>query len=305
MDVLADLLNLLRISDIRLFRTRFNDPWAAEIEQKQASVFHGIIHGGCWVKIAESADPIRLSAGDIIVFPTGSAHSVTSLTDPGTSSFNLMDHEDDRVFRDLSYGGKGDEALVLSGSFSFSHPAASSLIPLLPQVIYLNAGEDDQVLSMLALISAELDKMRYGSESVIIRSMQTMFVFLLRHHAATDMVCNGSLMLALKDKRISNALSLMHKSPEDRWTVGKLASKVGMSRSGFFMRFKSLMGDSPANYLGRWRMFTAADIMNQFPALSTVEVAERVGYQSESAFSKAFKQHMGITPGSYRVKLAR
>ena len=303
MDVLADLLNLLRINRVSLIRSHFRDPWSVAFGQSEGSVFHGVIKGRCWVNVAGSAGPIELFQGDIIVLSAGSPHVICSQLEVSPLSPRAVGIKEHQTFQEVHHGDGGEETVILGGSFSFAHPAAVSLLPLLPPTLHLSSRGDESVLSMLNLISEELGHMNLGFESIVIRTMQNMFVFLLRHHAATDMVCNGSFMLAIKDRRISSALTLIHNRPEDKWTVDLLASKVGMSRSGFFSRFKNLMGDSPANYLGRWRMFTAADIMNRFPMLSTVEVAERVGYRSESAFAKAFKSHMGVTPSGYRVAL--
>jgi AraC-like DNA-binding protein len=148
------------------------------------------------------------------------------------------------------------------------------------------------------LLVAESTSRRPGSTVVIDRLADVLFVHALRT-AIDGNPCSGKGLRALADPPIARALSLMHGRPHEAWTVERLASAVGLSRSGFAARFRATVGEPPLEYLGGWRMTKAAQLLRESDD-STSEVAARVGYQSDAAFNRAFKRWEGKGPGAYR-----
>ena len=151
----------------------------------------------------------------------------------------------------------------------------------------------------LDLIAFELDNRRAGSDEILVRLTDILFVQVLRTYALSLEPGEGGWLGALKDPPIAHALALLHGNPEARWSAADLARRVGMSRSLFFSRFTAQVGEPPSRYLTRWRMRAAAELMRR-EDLSSAELAERVGYGSEDAFARAFRRTLGVSPAAWR-----
>jgi AraC family transcriptional regulator, alkane utilization regulator len=154
----------------------------------------------------------------------------------------------------------------------------------------------DTTIDMLA---QELDRHAPGAEIMVARFTDVLVMHLLRVCVEQAPDRGGGWLSALRDERIGRAIATMHKQPAGKWTATNLASRAGMSRSSFFQRFNELVGEPPARYLARWRMWVAADLLRG-ESLSMGELAERVGYASEDAFSRVFKKIIGVSPVQYR-----
>ena len=176
------------------------------------------------------------------------------------------------------------------------------LFDSLPPVVHVkgDAGTTVRWLEAnLQFVASEMASGEPGFETIVSRLADILVVQAVRAHVAqTGGGCKGWLR-ALIDPQIGRALSLIHEKPEDDWTVESLASKVGMSRSAFAARFAQLVEEPPLTYLTRWRMQKASRLLETSPA-GVAEVAKRVGYDAEAAFSKAFKRWIGVAPGAYR-----
>jgi AraC-like DNA-binding protein len=199
----------------------------------------------------------------------------------------------------IRLGGGGAPTTLVAGSFAFRR---SLLLERLPRVIQI-AAHDPAVSPWLPataqLLVAESTSGRPGSTVVIDRLADVLFVHALRTAIDGNPCSGGEGLRGLADPPIARALALMHDRPQEAWTVERLASAVGLSRSGFAARFRATVGEPPLEYLGGWRMTKAAQLLRESDD-STSEVAARVGYRSDAAFNRAFKRREGKGPGAYR-----
>jgi AraC-like DNA-binding protein len=190
---------------------------------------------------------------------------------------------------------------MVCGSFSFAVPDGLPLLALLPELLRLRGdgaprGWLEPTLRMLA---EEARQRRAGGTIVTSRLTDVLFVQVVRAWLDAQPAPAGNWLAALRDPRIGAALARIHGRPEHPWSVAELAAEVGMSRSPFAARFAALAGDPPLAYLARWRAQVAARLLRE-TSLALGAVADRVGYESEAAFSRAFRRAMGVAPGAYR-----
>ena len=186
----------------------------------------------------------------------------------------------------------------------FDHPTARRLVELLPPAIVIDAWKSpamDWVQSTVRFMSDEARELRPGGETVITRLADILVVQAIRSWLAEDPAAQKGWLGALRDPQIGRALSLIHARPERAWTLVSLAAEVAMSRSAFAARFGELLGEPAMRYAARYKMQLAQDAMREEGARIT-ELASRFGYQSEAAFSRAFKRFVGVAPGSARHK---
>jgi AraC-like DNA-binding protein len=299
-DVLADVIGSLHLEGRVFCRMELSGPWGFRTPDDGLARFHVIERGACWMRAGEE-DPVPLSAGDLVV-----ALNAHQLSDgPRTRTVSMKDFL--RGFADkpgavLRHRGRGLPTHMVCGSFRFSHGEGHPLLAVLPPLLHVK-GQDGQALEWLDLtlrfLASEARHPRPGSETVITRLTEVIFVQAVRAWIEMQPEGRGGWLGALRDRQISRVLSLMHGEPGRIWTVPALAAKAGMSRATLARRFAVLVGEPPLTYLSRWRMRTAAMLLRS-QSLSLSEVAERVGYQSEAALGRAFRRMMGVAPGVYR-----
>lgn len=189
---------------------------------------------------------------------------------------------------------------MLCGFFKFDRASAHPLLRALPDVIHVNAGPDASLVDgLVTLVDKESAAPRPGSGALVDLMCGLLLVQMLRAQLAVDPDAAASWILGLNDRRIATALQLIHERPGAPWTVAALASRVAMSRSAFAARFADCVGEGPMSYLARCRILRAAHVLGT-ESLSVAEAMHRVGYQSESSFSKAFVRYLGCSPAAYR-----
>ena len=184
----------------------------------------------------------------------------------------------------------------------FEHPAAENLIGSLPSTIHIEASSSprlDWMESTLRLMAAEAGELRPGGEAVITRLGDILVIQAIRAWMDSDPAARTGWLGALQDPQIGRAISLIHRDPARDWTVASLADELAMSRSAFAARFTELVGEPVMRYVARWRMHVAVDALNEEGA-TVGELADRLGYRSEAAFSRAFKRVIGDSPGTVR-----
>jgi len=203
-------------------------------------------------------------------------------------------------------GGEGAETQLVCGSFRLERADAHPLLEFLPPLLHLRPAENaaaEWMEATLRFLARETREARPGTETIVSRLTDVLFVQVLRAWIETAPEGRGGWLGALRDRQIGAALAHLHRSPDRGWTNASLAEAVGMSRSRFAARFTALVGEPPLTYLSRWRLETAAGLLGD-GALGLAEVAARVGYESEAAFSKAFRRRFGTPPGAYRRRAA-
>jgi AraC-like DNA-binding protein len=305
-DVLTDVLQTLQLRGRVFCCSALSAPWAMRLPTSEYAHFHVIERGSAWLQLSDEMQPRPLASGDFVLVPHGRGHVLSDHPKPRAkplaqllkSAVNgkLSSHHV------MEFGGSGARMQMICGSFQFDNEATSPLRLILPPLIHLKHEQSrlsewlEPTLKMLAL---EARHPRPGSETLISRLLDIIFVQALRAWITSEPQESGGWLGALRDPQIGTALGLMHREPERGWSVEALAKAVAMSRSPFAARFSALVGEPPLTYLTNWRMHLAATLLTR-EGLNVGQVAGRVGYDSEAAFSKAFKRRFGQSPLAHR-----
>ncbi len=302
-DVLTDVLETVRVGAACYGRVEAAAPWGIGVDaDEEGAKFHVLLCGECWLDV-EGQEPIHLSGGDLVAIPHGHAHSLRDV--PGSPIRPLADlitAPSGKCQSSIVLGGDGVSATLVTGSFRFEDRRNNPLLSVLPPVIVLPGEMSRNVHWLeptLKFIACEAASNRPGAQTVVSRLADVLFIQIVRGYLASLPPGASGWLGALGDMQIGSALGLIHQSPELDWTVQSLAARVAMSRSAFASRFARLVGEPPLAYVTRWRMQKAAGLLRQSSA-TLADIAERVGYDSEAAFSKAFKRAVGSAPGAYR-----
>ncbi len=306
MDALTDILRSVHLQGSVYCRSELSAPWGFSVPKSERTQFHVVRRGRCWLLLegARRTEPVLLEAGDLVLLPCGSAHVMAdSLKTRALPLERLIrEHLPPDGGKPLVYGGRGEGTTLVCGYFDFARGTVHPLLSVLPTLVTIR-GEGGRAHSWLEstldLIAEESTAGRPGGETLIDRLTETLFVHVLRRHLEQPGPPNPSWLLGLRDPNLAGALGLIHRQPEQAWTVATLAQRVGMSRSAFAARFRAMVGDPPLVYLTRWRMQLAADKLRA-SQLNLSDVAEQVGYQTEASFSKVFKRLWGVAPATYR-----
>jgi AraC-like DNA-binding protein/mannose-6-phosphate isomerase-like protein (cupin superfamily) len=301
-DPLGEALHFLRMSGIFYSRAEFTAPWGLEMPaMEECLMFHFVTSGRCWLEVG--GDQRLLQPGDLALVPHGRGHVLVS--EPGEKAAALFDLPRELVserYELLNHGGGGAGTSMVCGAVKFDHPAAYQLINLLPPIICIkafNSPDTTWIQNTLHFMAAEAKELRPGGETVITRLADILVIQTIRSWIAQDPAAQTGWLGALQDKQIGRAITLVHRNPGHEWSVASLANEVAMSRSAFAARFTELVGEPAMKYVVRWRMHVAARTLKEEKA-TVSELAERLGYESEAAFSRAFKRVIGMAPGAAR-----
>jgi AraC-like DNA-binding protein len=326
MDVLSEVLSAVRLTGSVFFDVTAASPWVAEAPPsaqiadsilpgaQHAIEYHVITKGTAWISLigGERFDPVQLNEGDIAVVPRGEPHAVSS--SPGMRAEpNLAIHrrpEDDQTLpfqlnAGPPHGGETgpSDAHILCGFFTCDVRPFNPLLESLPRFLHISSrstGPDSILRQFVRLASAETSNQRAGGQSILNRLSELMFVEAIRLHMDGLVPDNTGWFAALRDPVVGRAVLLLHERPTWNWTLETLAQEVRASRSVLAARFNHLMGYPPIQYLTRWRMQLAARRLRETGEKVAV-VAQEVGYESEAAFSRAFKKYSGVSPSEWRA----
>jgi AraC-like DNA-binding protein len=302
-DPLGEALHVLRMRGTFYSRCEFTAPWALDLPAFPGHLmFHVVTSGHCWLE-GEGMEPRLLHPGDLGLVPHGEGHRLAS--EPGAAGWALMESPREDIserYEVIRLGGDGPATTLVCGTARFDHPAARHLIRLLPRTISVEAWrspEMEWIPSTLRFMAAEAKALRPGGETVITRLADILVIQAIRSWIEQDPAAQLGWLGALRDPQIGHAITLIHRDPARPWTVATLAAEVAMSRSAFAARFTDLVGEAPMQYVMRWRMQTALTWLQEEDA-TVGELALRLGYGSEAAFSRAFKRFIGVSPGAVR-----
>jgi AraC-like DNA-binding protein len=317
-DVLSDVLRAVRLTGAVFFDFELSSPWVAEAPPSReiaATVmpgaqrvieYHLIARGGGWGHVV-GQEPTRLSEGDLILFPQGDAHVLSSApgmrATPDMSLFARATASPPLVY---DFGGSGtDRARIICCFLGLDERPFNPLLAALPAVIHLSAADaaTGWLATLMNAAARESGSARAGSENVLARLSELMFVEALRRHIEALPSAETGWLAGVRDPVVGQALAALHASPTEAWTVERLARLVGVSRSVFAERFTEMVGQPPMQYLTLWRMQLASRLLAEGGQVAAV--AAGVGYESEAAFSRAFKKLVGQAPGTWRLGAAR
>ena len=299
-DVLTQVLNAVRFGSALSARTELGAPWGLHFGSRAG--FHVVVAGSCLATVDSTGESVALSAGDVVVFPHGSEHT---LSDPPGSPAPEFDDVVAGIAPAERIGPPpakaGPRSILICGAYSFGTTGMNPLLRGLPELLHIPAspthrGPLEGAISLLAAEAAGSDS---GSGLVIDRLVYVMFVYALRTWLSQQQSASaGSWFASIHDPAIAPAIRAIHDDPSRDWTVTSLAEHSGLSRAPFARRFREAVGEPPVTYLTRWRMTVATELLEQGECIASV--ARQVGYDNEFAFAKAFKRVCGRPPGEIR-----
>jgi len=327
-DTLSDVLRAVRLRGAVFYYIDGSSPWVAEAPPAKEIIpgimpgaehmieFHGVVEGACWAAIV-GEPPVLLHAGDVILFPQGDAHVMSSapgMREPGADKEHYFAPHPPQLPFSLSMGDPAgtaarldksgtDRVNLVCGFLGLDALPFNPLLAALPRVLHVSGatlGAESWVASFLKAAVAESNLKRPGGEAVLERMSEMLFVEVLRRYVDALPAAQIGWLAGMRDPSIGRALALLHEKPGAAWTIERLASDAAMSRSTLHERFVHFIGQPPMQYLAQWRMQVAATHLRDTNA-KVVEVALGVGYESEAAFSRAFKRATGVAPGAWRT----
>jgi len=326
-DTLSDLLRAVRLRGAVFFYVEGKDPWVAETPRSSEIIpailpgvehmmeFHAVASGSCWAAIA-GEPPVRLEEGDIVLFPQGDHHVMSSapglrakVLDPGIYftpkppqlPFSISVTESGMPTALLDGGGDENTRLVC-GFLGFDARPFNPLLASLPRVLRipgLAADSRSWVGHFMHSAVEESNRRRPGGEAVLERMSEMMFVEVLRRYADALAPDQTGWLAGLRDAAVGRALALMHGSPAEPWTLERLGEQAALSRSTLHERFVHFIGLPPMQYLAQWRMQLATGWLRDSDA-KVIDIALEVGYENEAAFARAFKRTVGESPAAWR-----
>jgi AraC-like DNA-binding protein len=302
-DPLGEALHFLRMNGAFYCRSELTAPWGLTFPPMPGYLwFHVVTSGRLWLETGED-DSGWIGLGDLALVPHGEGHVLRS--EPGAPAPGILELERELVsdrYEILRHGDGGAPTSLICGAVRFEHPAARNLIEILPRTIQIEASSSprlERIQSLLRLMAAEAGELRPGGEAVITRLGDILVIQAVRAWMETDPAARTGWLGALQDPQIGRAISMIHRDPARDWTVAALAQELAMSRSAFAARFTELVGEPVMRYVARWRMHVAVAALREEGA-TVGELADRLGYRSEAAFSRAFKRVIGTPPGAVR-----
>jgi AraC-like DNA-binding protein len=298
MDVLSEVLGELRITSTLYCHFAVADGRGVAYPAVGQAGFHLVTEGALTLVLA-SGERHPLAAGDFVVVTHGGAHQLEA---GRGARVEAVQGAAARAVDGVARVGSGAAVgRYLCGALQFGAPADHPLLSALPPVIHVRsgrAGAQPWLASHLDAVACEARSGRPGAEAVITRLSEVLFVQAIRYHLAELPPSAHGWLGALRDPQVGRAVGLMHRHPDRAWTVASLAGEVGLSRSHFAERFAAVVGRPPLAYLAEWRMHRGRALLRGGARVG--EVARRVGYGSEAAFSTAFRRASGMAPGAYR-----
>jgi len=317
MDALSDVLKSVRLEGAVYLNAEFTAPWCIQAKFGLASVrarlagaehvvfFHFLTEGGCKVRLADSVEALDVASGDLVLFAREDKHLMGSdlqLAPVEAASLIRADAAADGDFIQMRHGGGGAATRFVCGYLACSRSLCRPLLDALPRVLRIPIGDGPAAGLLRELLRVgvrESSASRPGTESMLAKLSELMFVEAMRRYAESLPPEGKGWLAGVRDAQIGRALALLHGEPGKAWTVDELARNVALSRSALAERFAALVGEPPMQYLMRWRLALAAQTLRS-GGEAVARVAERSGYESEAAFNRAFKREFGMPPAAWR-----
>jgi AraC-like DNA-binding protein len=310
MDPLSDVLRAVRLTGAHFYMVEAAHPWSILTAEATKLVprahpaaehlvsYHILTSGSCWGGVA-GQQQMELNAGDAIVFPHGNANLLSSAPSRAADAFtlNATPHHFPNT---VAVGeGRGPKATFVCGFLGCDLRPFNPLLSALPRQIVARGVAGDWLAEFPRQVVAESRDPRPGSDTMLTRMAELMFVEVVRRHVASLAPAEQGWLAGLADPVVGPAIRALHERPEHPWTLPELALAAGASRTVLVERFSELLGVPPMQYLTQWRLQLAADQLARGSA-KVAAIGARVGYESEAAFSRAFKRATGQSPAAWR-----
>jgi AraC-like DNA-binding protein len=320
-DTLSDVLRAVRLKGAIFFDVDAAAPWVAEAgparlvaptvmpDADHVIEYHVITSGTAWASvIGHDVEPVRVSAGDVVAFPQGDAHVLSSARGMrGTQDVSVYERPEiaARIPLLLNLDGGGeDKAHFVCGFLGCDSRPFNPLLESLPRILHVHNPDADRngwIAQFTRCAVMEAKEKRAGGSGILAKLGELMFVELVRHYVEGLPEESKGWLAGLRDRHIGRALNLLHEQPMRDWTLDQLAKNVGVSRSSLAERFTSFVGTPPMQYLQKWRLQIAASKLSDGVS-SIAAIGAEIGYESEAAFSRAFKKAVGMPPAEWRNK---
>lgn len=313
MDVLSDVLRVIRLSGGVFLDAEFTAPWCISgkvspedckpylAAPRHVIAFH-FVTAGCMHVRADADRAVEVCAGELLLLPHNERHLFGSALDiTPVPAREIVQHPPDRDLARVVYGGGGEVTRLVCGYLGCETPF-SPLILALPKMLKLDVRATESgawIESSFRFAASEIGAGRPGSSTVVAKLSELLFVKAVSHYVDGLPDDRRGWLAGLRDPHVGRALALMHASPTQEWTAESIAREVGLSRSAFAERFSSQIGQPPMQYLALWRMHVAAQHLRD-GTRNVAQIAFEVGYDSEAAFSRAFKRQFGAAPAIWR-----
>ena len=315
-DLLSDLLDRMNLSGMVLFRAEFREAWSVvtpnscqlakvlPFRTEHIIPFHVIAAGGCWLEMHEGA-PVWLKEGDAVLLPYGDSHRLGGKeTTKSVQVGHLLPQPPWRDMLVVEHGGDGAKTSIICGFLQCDELLFHPILRHLPALLHVSPGVSDSDAWLAGTIrhtATEASRPNPGARSMLPRLTELMFVEILRKHMHDLSADEVGWFAAFNDPVAGAALKHLHAAPLEDWSVASLARRVGVSRTVLATRFKHYLDQPPMQYLVQWRLQLAAQMLKT-GNLCMKAVAEHSGYESEAAFSRAFKRRFGLPPGDWRKR---
>jgi AraC-like DNA-binding protein len=315
-DTLSDVLRAVRLTGAVFIDVDVTAPWATFAPASRHLIplimpdaqhlisYHLVTEGECYA-VQKDQEPVKLQAGDLIVFPHGDHHTLASdasLRAPGSFDMTDVDLSSQRPWKIVG-GGNGSERIKLvCGFLGCDVRPFNPLLAALPARIHCSGQNPDcnaRLSHFYQMAVMESNGQRIGGESILAKLSELLFIELVRMYLESLPKEQTGWLAGLRDRHVGHLLSLMHAHPSRDWTLETLSSEVGLSRSALADRFTEFVGVPPIQYLAKWRMQIASGLLTQGQS-NIAKIAVDVGYESEAAFSRAFKKVVGMPPAAWR-----
>jgi len=298
MDPLSNVLSLLKPQNYLSAGFEAGGDWSIQFGDQQKGIkTSAVVTGQCWLAVEGVTDPVHLLAGDCFLLPSGRPFRLAS-------DLALVPADAGPIFGAPRRGNivslnDGRDFSLLSNRFGLAGNHAAMLLAMLPPIVHIRDGAAQSALRWaVERMMQELRQPQPGSALIVEHLAQMMLVEALRLHLADGSKTGVGWLFALADRQMRAAIAAIHADPGHRWTLQQLAAQAGMSRSNFALKFRQAVGSAPMDYLAQWRMALAGDrLAHSGDTIATI--APSLGYESEAAFSTAFKRVMGCSPRHY------
>jgi AraC-like DNA-binding protein len=301
MDVLSRYLATFQIKQVLCTRFEATAPWGHEVVNFSQVKFVLVANGSCWLRTRALPDPLPLTSGDLFLVLNGEPYRLSDR--PNSKTLDCRELEKYRRGFLIEYGGGGTACTLVSVAMEIE--TLDGRAAHLPKFIHLRIDQtrSHALQNLIDLMRLEVCSADIGSAAIVQRLSEVLFISAVRAYVQNPRHSpEQGVLAAMADQRLGAALSSLYSDPARNWTLAELAETARLSRSAFAARFKSVVGQSPLDFLTQYRMHKAGELMHS--GLSIAEIANRVGYDSEISFARAFKRVMGRTPGAFKRRLA-
>lgn len=314
MDTLSEVLGAIQLDGAVFLDAEFTAPWCVEAQYglpkdtqllrgaDHIALFHFLLEGSCKASLCNGGESLLLETGDFVLFPHDHKHIMGSDLSLPAVDTDILPRTDHGASARMTHGGGGEATRFVCGYLACDRRISRALFASLPEMMRISMGHDPAMAWLTELLRVGVNEsqvQRPGARSLLTKLSELIFVEAMRRYAAGLPEEERGWLAGLRDPQVGKALALMHAEPARGWTVDELAREAALSRSALGQRFNDLIGEPPMQYLTHWRLALAARALRS-GSEAVGRIAERYGYESETAFNRAFKREFGVPPASWR-----